>query len=89
LIIARQTLLFCNNREAKFKAAAPQLFGQAFAKDASDYLDQLATIRKAKARSSQPVFRNNKNRDFNPMVMEAPRAEARAVVHRERAPNDC
>jgi len=52
----KQLLSFCNDREAEFKATAPQLFGQVFAKDASDYLVQLATIRKAKARSSQPVF---------------------------------
>jgi len=31
---------------------------------------------------------SNKNQDFNPMVMEAPRAEARAVVLEERTPND-
>ena len=48
----KQLLSFCNDREAEFKAAAPQLFGQAFAKDASDYLDQLATICKAKTRTS-------------------------------------
>jgi len=48
----KQLLSFCNNREAKFKAVAPQLFGQAFAKDTSDYLDQLATICKAKTRTS-------------------------------------
>jgi len=41
---------------AEFKAAVPQLSGQTFAKDASDYLDQLATICKAKVRSSQPIF---------------------------------
>jgi len=52
----KQLLSFCNDREAEFKAAVPQLFGQAFAKDASDYLDQLVTICKAKARFSQPVF---------------------------------
>ena len=43
-----QLLSFCSDREAEFKAAAPQLFGQAFAKDALDFLDQSATKHKAK-----------------------------------------
>lgn len=60
----RDLLSFAQGREAEFLAAAPQLFGPKFPGDATEHLEQLAALRKAKAPTSSTntsVFRKATN----------------------------
>ena len=45
----RDLVEWAQNREEKFNEEAPALFGQSFPKDVSEYLDQVASLKKAKA----------------------------------------
>jgi len=48
----KELLTFAQGRKAEFLKAAPELFGPKFPRDATEHLDQLAALQKAKASSS-------------------------------------
>ena len=47
-------VVWAQQREEKFIEAAPALFGQSFPKDVTEYLDQVASLKKAKATAANP-----------------------------------
>ena len=49
----KELITFAQGRETEFLKAAPELFGPKFPRDATEHLDQLAALRKAKASKQQ------------------------------------
>ena len=55
----KELLTFAQGREAEFLKAAPELFGPKFPRDATEHLDQLAALQKAKASSTSSSSSNS------------------------------
>ena len=78
----KDLLTFAQGRETEFLKAAPELFGPKFPRDATEHLDQLAALRKAKSSSSgtgsslgfqkPPSYQSNHQRYYAPRQRPQP-----------------